>query len=186
MSKMDFVPTPIAGVTLVKRTSLGDSRGFLARLYCADSFRAAGSPFTIAQINHTLTQQKGTVRGMHFQYPPHAEAKLVSCVRGEIFDVAIDLRSDSPSFLRYFGAVLSVDNRTALLIPPGCAHGFQTLTDDCELIYLHSAAYEAGAEGAINAQDPRIGINWPLPIGTLSDRDRNHPWIDAHYKGIVL
>lgn len=145
-----------------------------------------GVEHPIAQINHTLTSRAGTVRGMHFQYPPSAETKLVSCLRGEIFDVALDLRRGSATFLRWHGAVLSAGNRRSLLIREGFAHGFQALTDDCELIYLHTAAYRQEAEGAVNALDPHLAIAWPLPVTDLSDRDRNHPFIDSRFTGVVL
>lgn len=186
MSRFEFIPTPINGLKIVKRKAIGDSRGFFSRFYCADNFRSAGSPLDIAQINHTLTSEKGVVRGMHFQRPPHAEVKFVSCLQGEIFDVAIDLRHNSPTFLQWFSTILSAENQTSLLIPLGCAHGFQTLTTNCEIIYLHSAAYESSAEGAINALDPRIAINWPLPINGMSQRDIQHPMIDLNYQGILL
>lgn len=186
MSRFEFIPTPISGLKIVKRIALGDSRGFFSRFYCAESFRSDGSPLDISQINHTLTSGIGVVRGMHFQLPPHDEVKFVSCLQGEIFDVAIDLRRDSPTFLRWFSTLLSAENQTSLLIPTGCAHGFQTLTKNCEIIYLHSAAYEPSAEGAINALDPRIAINWPLPIKEMSQRDTHHPMIDLNYPGISL
>lgn len=140
----------------------------------------------IAQINHTLTRMKGAVRGMHYQRPPHVEVKVVSCLHGEVFDVAVDLRRGSPTFLQWHGVVLSAANRRSLLIPEGFAHGFQALREDCELIYLHTAPYRPEAEEALNAEDPRLGIGWPLPITELSERDRNHGWIKQDYQGITL
>jgi dTDP-4-dehydrorhamnose 3,5-epimerase len=184
MARFDFLPTPIAGLTRVQRLRLEDSRGFFARFYCAEEFKACGVHKPIVQINHTLTHCKGAVRGMHFQYPPYAEIKLVSCLQGEVFDVAVDLRRDSPTFLQWHGAVLSAANQQSLLIPEGFAHGFQALTEDCELIYLHTAAYQAGAEGAMNANDRRLKIDWPIPITEMSDRDRAHPALTAEFEGI--
>jgi dTDP-4-dehydrorhamnose 3,5-epimerase len=146
----------------------------------------AGITKSIAQINHTITRKKGAVRGLHFQHPPHAETKVVSCLRGEIFDVAVDLRSGSPTFLQWHGEILSAGNRKSMLIPEGYAHGFQALTEDCELIYLHTAAYHPEAEGALNVADPRLNIAWPLPFVDLSDRDRSHPLIDKIFHGIDL
>ena len=140
----------------------------------------------IAQINHTLTRNKGAVRGLHFQHPPYAEIKMVSCLKGEVLDIAVDLRNDSPTFLQWHGEILSASNRKSLLIPQGFAHGFQALTDDCELIYLHTTAYHSEAEGALNVTDTRLGISWPLSIEDLSDRDRNHALIDQNYQGLVL
>lgn len=186
MSRFDFIPTPLAGLMLVQRKAIEDHRGFLSRFYCAEEFRAAGITKPVAQINHTLTRQRGAVRGLHFQHPPHAEAKLVSCLKGEILDVAVDLRRDSPTFLHWHGEILSAANRKSLLIPEGYAHGFQALTEDCELIYLHTAAYHPEAEGALNVAEPKLNITWPLPIDDLSDRDRNHPFIKADFQGIVL
>lgn len=186
MSRSDFISTPLAGLMLIQRMADKDNRGFLSRLYCAEAFREAGINQPVAQINHTLTRKKGAVRGLHFQYPPHAETKLVSCLRGEIFDVAVDLRRDSPTFLQWHGEILSATNRRSLLIPEGYAHGFQALTDDCELIYLHTAAYHPESEGALNVADPRLNIAWPLLIGDLSARDRNHPFIDSDFHGVVV
>lgn len=186
MSRFDFIPTPLVGLMLVQRKAIEDHRGFLSRFYCAEEFRAAGITKPIAQINHTLTRKKGAVRGLHFQHPPHAEAKLVSCLKGEILDVAVDLRRDSPTFLHWHGEILSAANRRSLLIPEGYAHGFQTLTGDCELIYLHTADYHPKAEGALNVVDPRLGIAWPLPLDDLSERDRNLPFIGSDFQGIVL
>lgn len=186
MSRFDFVPTPLDGLMLVQRKAIEDHRGFLSRFYCAEEFRAAGITKSIAQINHTLTRNKGAVRGLHFQHPPYAETKLVSCLQGEILDVAVDLRRGSPTFLNWHGAILSAANRKSLLIPEGYAHGFQALTEDCELIYLHTAAYHPEAEGALNVADPRLNIAWSLPIDDLSERDRNHPLINQDFRGIIL
>jgi len=184
MAHFDFLPTPIAGLMLVQRQRLADHRGFLSRFYCAEEFKALGIHQAIAQINHTLTRNKGAVRGMHFQVPPHAETKLVSCLHGEVFDVAVDLRRNSPAFLQWHGAVLSAENQRSLLIPEGFAHGFQALVDDCELIYLHTVAYQPAAEGAVNARDPRLAIAWPQDITEMSERDRVHPMLAADFLGI--
>ena len=184
MEAFDIRPTPLAGLVVVQRQRREDSRGFFSRFYCADALARAGHPFTIAQINHTRTAARGTVRGMHFQHPPHAEDKFVSCLRGEVFDVAVDLRRNSPTFLRWHAQVLSADNVTSLLIPKGFAHGFQTLANDCEMLYLHSAPHAPAAEGALNARDPTVAIAWRLPITGLSERDANHPWVGPSFGGI--
>lgn len=186
MSRFDFIPTPLDGLLLVQRKATEDHRGFLSRFYCAGEFREAGINKPIAQINHTFTRNKGAVRGLHFQYPPYAEAKLVSCLKGAVWDIAIDIRRNSPTFLQWHGEMLSAANRRSLLIPEGYAHGFQALTEDCEMIYLHTAAYHPEAEGALNVTDPRLGIAWLLPINDLSERDRNHPFIGSDFQGIVL
>ena len=186
MSRFDFIPTPLTGLMLVQRKAIEDHRGFLSRFYCAEEFRAAGIDKPVAQINHTLTRQRGAVRGLHFQHPPHAETKVVSCLKGEILDVAVDLRRDSPTFLHWHGEILSAANRKSLLIPEGYAHGFQTLTEDCELIYLHTSPYHPESEGALNVADPRLNIAWFLPVNDLSERDRNHPFINQNFQGIIL
>ena len=186
MSRFDFIHTSLSGLMLVQRKVTEDHRGFLSRFYCAEEFDEAGFGKHIAQINHTFTRNKGAVRGLHFQHPPHAEVKLVSCLKGEIWDVAVDLRCDSPTFLQWHGEILSAANRKSLLIPEGYAHGFQALTEDCELIYLHTAAYHSEAEGALNVAEPRLSVAWPLPINDLSERDRNHAFIGSDFQGIVL
>ena len=185
MARLEFSPTPIAGVSQVVRRPVADDRGHLARLFCSEEFAGAGQGFAVAQVNHTLTRQKGALRGMHFQHPPAAEKKLVTCIRGTIFDVAVDLRHASPTFLTWTAVELSAANWTALLIPEGCAHGFQALSDDCELLYLHSAPYAAGLEGALNAFDPRLAIDWPLAVSDMSARDRGHAFIDDTFRGVT-
>lgn len=186
MARFDFMQTPLSGAKIVQRKPIEDTRGFLSRFFCAEEFQEAGLKNNISQINHTLTRQKGTVRGLHFQYPPYAETKIVSCLSGEVFDIAVDLRKDSPTFLQWHGEVLSKKNLRSFFIPEGFAHGFQTLTDDCELIYLHTTTYVKDAEGALNVLDPKLNIKWPLPISDLSERDHNHSFIDQNYQGIAL
>lgn len=186
MKRFVIFDTPIAGLKVVERQQLGDSRGFLSRLFCTEELAAVGWKKPIAQINQTLTQKKGTIRGMHFQHSPYAEMKIVTCLRGEIWDVAVDLRTGSPSFLQWHAEKLSAKNRCALLIPEGFAHGFQTLSDDCELLYLHSMTYMPTAEGGLNPQDPRLSITWPLVISELSIRDAQHPMLDDEFKGLTL
>ncbi len=186
MSRFSIADLPLAGLKLIERQRLGDSRGFLSRLFCAEEMAAAGWTDPVAQINHTRTATRGTVRGMHFQHPPHAEMKLVSCIRGEVWDVAVDLRDGSPTFLRWHAETLSADNRRAMLIPQGFAHGFQALTDEVELLYCHSAAYCATADAGLNPLDPRLGIGWPLPVDGLSTRDAAHPKIASGFEGVRL
>lgn len=186
MPHFDFTQTPLSGLMLIQRKAIADHRGFLSRFYCAEEFDKVGLDKPIAQINHTLTLKKGAVRGLHFQYPPYAEIKLVSCLRGEILDVAVDLRKGSPTFLHWYGEILSAENRKSLLIPEGFAHGFQALSDNCEMIYLHTAAYHPEAEGALNVKDTKINIAWPLQIEDLSKRDAGYPFIDQNFQGIIL
>lgn len=186
MSSFNFTDTTIDGLKLVQRKTLEDSRGFLSRFFCASDYASYGFNKNISQINHTLTKKSGTLRGMHFQISPFAEAKVVSCLSGEIFDVAVDIRKDSPTFLNWYGVILSAENKRSLMIPEGFAHGFQTLTDNCELVYLHSAPYNKQSEGGINALDPRLNISWPLPVTDLSDRDKSHPMIKDSFEGIEV
>jgi dTDP-4-dehydrorhamnose 3,5-epimerase len=186
MPRFDFQDTPLPGLKLVQRKPIEDARGFFARFYCADEFRAVGQAKSIAQINHTFTHNRGVVRGLHFQHPPHAEVKIVSCLRGTVFDVAVDLRVDSPTYLHWHGEILSAENHRSLLIPEGYAHGFQSISTDCELLYLHTAPFHPEAEGALNVADPALAIAWPLPVFELSERDRAHPFIDTNFSGIHL
>lgn len=183
--RLRVLPTPIDGLMRVARTPVADARGFLSRLYDRGVLAQAGLA-DIVQVNHTLTRARGTVRGMHFQRPPSAEDKLVSCIRGAVFDVAVDLRAGSPTLLGWHGERLDAGNGLALLIPKGFAHGFQALTDDCELLYLHSAVYDPAAEGALNATDPALAIDWPLPIAARSPRDQAHPPLTPDFEGIRL
>lgn len=184
--RFDFISTQLAGLTVIRRKPMEDERGFFERLFCMGELCEAGLRKPIVQINRSLTRRAGTVRGIHFQYPPHAETKIVSCLRGEIFDVAVDIRQDSQSFLRWHGEVLSAANNRSLLIPEGFAHGFQTLTDNCELLYLHTELYAPEAEGALNARDKRLDITWPRTITEMSDRDRSHSLLDGAFVGVQL
>jgi dTDP-4-dehydrorhamnose 3,5-epimerase len=177
---------PLAGLKLVERQRVGDARGYLSRLFCAEELAAAGWRKAVVQINHTCTMRRGIVRGMHFQRPPYAEMKLVSCLRGEVWDVAVDLRAGSPTFLQWHAERLSAKNGRALLIPEGFAHGFQAVSDEAELLYLHSAPYAPQVEGGLHPLDPRLSIAWPLPLETLSERDAGHALLDEAFEGVSL
>lgn len=185
MKKLIFEPTPLSGAYLIHPNSFEDERGSFSRVFCkgefADIFKG-----DIAQINHSVTLKKGTVRGMHFQYSPYAEIKMVKCIKGSVFDVIVDIRQNSKTFLQWFGAVLSVKNRTMIFIPEGFAHGFQTLEDDTELLYMHSELYTPHHEGALNALDPMLHISWQLPISSISQRDKSHPMLQSDFQGLVL
>ena len=183
MSRFELSLTPLADLIIVQRLRAQDERGFFSRFFCAADLLAAGFAAPIAQINHTLTMRRGSLRGLHFQRAPHREDKYVSCLRGEIYDVAVDLRPESPTFLKWHAEVLSAENGRSLMVPQGFAHGFQTLTDNCELIYLHSQAYVAGSEAGLRATDPALGIDWPLPFADLSPRDAAHPLITSDFPG---
>lgn len=184
--RFEVEDTGLDGLRVVTRKPIGDARGFLARLFCQTELGEAGFSAPVAQINQTMTRAAGSIRGMHFQRPPFAEDKLVTVIRGEIMDVAVDLRAGSPTYLRWHAERLSAENGRSLLIPKGFAHGFQTLVPDCELIYLHSCDYHPEAEGGLNPLDPRLGIDWPLPLAEMSPRDRAHPMISSDFAGLSL
>jgi len=185
-SRFDILDTPLEGLRLIQRKPIGDTRGCFERLYSLEELQALMPGKGIVQINHTLTTRRGTVRGMHFQHPPHAETRFVSCLRGEVFDVAVDLRRSSSTFLHWQAEVLSADNHKTLVIPEGFAHGFQTLAADCEMLYFHTATYQPGAEGGLNARDPRLAILWPEAITELSARDAALPRVTDNFSGVVV
>jgi dTDP-4-dehydrorhamnose 3,5-epimerase len=184
---MTFSPLSIAGAFLVSAEPRRDNRGFLCKVYGPGEFSDIGGFGGIVQVNHTLTIRHGTARGMHYQIPPHAERKLIKCVRGRVFDVVLDVRAGSPTFLCWDGRELSAENMDMMLIPEGCAHGFQALCDGCELLYFHTSSYDPAGERGIRVDDPVLEIPWPLPIGELSARDMNHPLVDrATFEGVSL
>jgi dTDP-4-dehydrorhamnose 3,5-epimerase len=173
-------PTPISGVWQVHSAPHADARGSFTRLYCAEAFDLAMPGLCFVQTNLSITYHRGTLRGLHLQRSPSMEYKLVRCLRGRIFDVAADLRRGSPSFGRWFAMELCEDEPTALLIPPGVAHGFQALSDGAQLLYQHSAAHVPQLEAGVRHDDPRLAITWPLPVSHLSPRDRALPWLEPH------
>jgi len=175
MQRLVLTETALSGVYLVQRKAQADPRGFLSRVFCVQELAAAGWRKPVAQINHTGTATAGTVRGLHLQAAPHAEMKLVSCLRGAVWDVAVDLRPDSPTYMRWHAQQLSADNQLALLLPEGCAHGFQSLSDGAELLYCHSEPYLGNAERGVHPLDARLAIAWPLPVALLSARDAALP-----------
>jgi dTDP-4-dehydrorhamnose 3,5-epimerase len=176
----------MAGAYIVEPEPLSDQRGWFARTYCRSEFEQIGHRKEWVQMNHSYTREKGTIRGLHFQLPPYAEIKLIRCIAGAVFDVIVDVRSHSPGFLQWYGVELSAANKKMMYIPEGFAHGFQTLTDDAELVYCHSAYYMAGRESGIRYDDPVAGITWPLSVTEISDRDENHPLLDSQFTGIQI
>ena len=177
--------TEFSGLYLLERKKKGDSRGFLSRIFCSQELSSLGWEKPLAQVNHTYTYLNGTIRGLHFQHPPYAEIKVVTCVRGSIWDVVVDIRKDSESFLKCYSATLSSDNNKALFIPEGFAHGFQALSDDVELIYVHSKGYRREFEDGLNPLDPILNISWPRKITEISERDKNHKYL-KDFKGIEI
>jgi dTDP-4-dehydrorhamnose 3,5-epimerase len=172
---LKFSPTPLAGAFVVELACVGDERGFFARSFCREEFRRQGLNPAVAQCNVSWNRLKGTLRGLHYQAKPHEETKLVRCTRGSIWDVIVDLREGSPTRLRWHAQELSVDNRRALYIPEGFAHGFQTLEDDSEVLYQMSEFYHPNLGRGLRWDDPRLAIEWPLPDPIMSERDRSYP-----------
>jgi dTDP-4-dehydrorhamnose 3,5-epimerase len=168
---MKFHATPIAGLTIVSLEPRRDERGFFARSVCHDEFAKAGLSADFVQSNMSYNRNRGIVRGLHYQIALHAEVKLVRCIHGAVFDVAVDLRPDSATFLHWFGVELSAENRQALYIPKGFAHGYQALIEDAELFYQVSTPYCGPAEQSVRFDEPRVGIEWPLPITQVSPKD---------------
>ena len=172
---MRFRETLLAGVVLVSAERLSDARGSFARLQCADEFTEGGFPFSPAQTSLSRNPKTFTLRGMHYQSFPHAETKLVRVTRGRVFDVAVDLRKDSATYRRWFGAELSAENLEALLIPEGVAHGFLTLEPDTDVLYQISPKYEPGHEAGVRWDDPAFAIDWPARPQVISERDAAYP-----------
>jgi dTDP-4-dehydrorhamnose 3,5-epimerase len=185
-TRFDILDTPLAGLRLLQRKLISDNRGYLERMFCKEELGIIVPGKNIAHINHTLTKSRGTVRGMHFQHPPYAEVKFVSCLCGKVYDLAVDLRRGSPTFCHWHAELLTAENHKTLVIPEGFAHGFQTLTDDCEMLYFHTEVYCPEVECGLHAQDPRLGIQWPLPVKDLSSRDAGLPYLDDCFIGLVL
>ncbi|HWU17225.1 MAG TPA: dTDP-4-dehydrorhamnose 3,5-epimerase [Devosia sp.] len=175
---MIFHETTLVDAKLIELQLRGDSRGFFARTMCKDEFKAQGMDLDYVQQNMSVSAQKGTLRGMHYQVAPNAEAKLIRCVRGAIVDIIVDLRPGSASFLKHEAFELNEDNKRELYVPRGFAHGFQTLTDNVEVTYLVSGYYTPAAERGLRYNDPKLGISWPLAVTTLSDKDAAWPLID--------
>ena len=182
---MKMTKTALPGVVVVETTRAVDPRGDFARLFCERELRPVIGDRRIVQINHSRTAQVGAVRGLHFQRPPHAEMKLVRCLKGRVWDVAVDLRAGSPTFLRWHAEELSAENGRMLIIPEGAAHGFQVLEPDSQMLYLHTAFYSSDAEGGVRCDDPRLAIAWPLPVAHLSPRDGSLPAIGHDFSGIA-
>lgn len=172
---MIFNETPVRDAYLIELDKRGDDRGFFARVFCRNEFSEHGLTSGFVQVNNSLSATPGTLRGMHYQLPPHAETKLVRCIRGRLHDVVLDLRRDSPTFGQSFGAELSADNRRMLYVPKGCAHGFITLDADTEALYFVDAFYAPEAERGVRWNDPAFAIHWPREPAVISEKDQAHP-----------
>lgn len=178
--------TALAGLFEITNTTHCDERGRFTRLFCENDFATVRPGLHFTQINFSETHKLGTVRGLHYQLPPAAEAKLIRCIRGRVLDVAVDLRTGSPTFLRWHVVELAEDNARAVFIPEGFAHGFQALSDYAHLLYMHTNSWNPAYEAGLLHDDPRLAIPWPLPVRHLSARDRAYAPIDASFEGIHL
>ena len=178
---MDFKETPLPGAYLIDLNRLGDDRGFFARVFCTREFSEAGLVTSFVQVNNSLSANRGTLRGMHYQLAPNAETKIVRCIRGALFDVIIDLRPDSPTYMQHFGVELSADNRLMLYVPKGFAHGFVTLQDDTEAFYFVDEFYAPDVERGIRWNDPTFQIDWPVAPREISEKDAQHRDFDPAY-----
>jgi len=183
---MDISSTTLPDLYVINSHYHGDNRGAFARLFCDHELSALLGERKIVQINHSITTIKGTIRGLHFQHAPAAEMKIIRCLKGRVFDVAVDLRAGSKTFLKWHGEKLDADNAKAFVIPEGFAHGFQTLEPDTELLYLHTSHYQPELERGLRYDDPCIAIEWPLPVTELSNKDREQSFINEAFLGVTL
>jgi dTDP-4-dehydrorhamnose 3,5-epimerase len=181
---MIFTETSLKGSYVIDLELFTDERGWFARTFCKNEFAQIGHNKEWVQFNHSFTKEQGTIRGMHYQLPPFTEIKQVRCIAGAVYDVIVDLRKESATFLQWIGIELSAENKKMIYVPEGFAHGFQALTANCELIYHHSQFYKPGVEGGIKYNDPAVQIEWPIPVTNISARDNQHPLLDANFKGI--
>jgi dTDP-4-dehydrorhamnose 3,5-epimerase len=185
-SNLELIQTTIKDLFIIQRKIFSDHRGTFLRIFSDNELKAIGLNKYISQVNYSFTKEKGTTRGLHYQMPPMAEVKIVTCIEGEIFDVAVDLRSNSPTFLKWFGAILSENSFNSLYIPEGFAHGFQTLKENCKIIYCHTSSYSQECEAGINILDPILSIKWPLEPINLSQRDISFSFLNPNFIGITL
>jgi len=183
---MNFIELPLPGAYIMELAPQRDSRGWFARTFDQEIFQRIGHTRSFVQFNHSASTFQGTLRGLHYQLPPHGEAKLVRCIRGAVYDVIVDLRKGSPAFLRHVSIELSEENLRALYIPEGFAHGFQTLSDQTQLIYHHTGYYHPASERGLRYNDPRLGIQWPLEPTAVSEKDQTYPWLEADFAGVVV
>ena len=181
---MELIATPLGGVYIVQVNKIEDTRGLFARTYCKKEFSAIGFTKEFVQFNHSFNKEKGTVRGMHFQRHPFTETKLIRCIQGSVWDVAIDLRKGSSTYLQHFAIELSKENMKSILIPDGFAHGFQSLEDNTTLIYHHTNYYTSSADSGIRFDDPALNIQWPLPAINVSEKDQNYHLITSTFESI--
>ncbi len=186
MTKLAITPTPFSDVYVIDTSAFVDNRGIFARWFCIQEMDEIMHGEQIVNVNFSKTVKKGAIRGMHFQFPPHSEIKMVRCIHGKIHDVVVDLRKNSPTFLQHFSIDLSEDNMKLLFIPKGFAHGFQTMEDNSEIMYLVTEFYDPNHESGLNPLDPSLNINWPEKLTDISDKDRNRPLINLNFSGVDI
>ncbi|MHA1941158.1 MAG: dTDP-4-dehydrorhamnose 3,5-epimerase [Candidatus Hodarchaeales archaeon] len=183
---MKFSQLPLYGAWVIQPETFKDPRGIFARIFCQKELRVIGHQKDVVQINHSLTRKKGTVRGMHYQSLPMAEIKIIFCLHGSVFDVIVDLRKESATFLKWHGEVISRDNMKIMYAPEGFAHGFQALEENSELLYMHTNFYSPEYEGAIRYNDPKVNIRWPLEVSEISEKDQHLPFLADDFRGICI
>jgi dTDP-4-dehydrorhamnose 3,5-epimerase len=179
-------PLSIPGAAIAKTKPHVDHRGLFGRFFCSEELGLVFGEREIVNVNFSRTSKAGSIRGLHFQHPPKAEMKLVRCLRGSVFDVIVDLRVGSPTFLQWHGEILSAENLRMMILPEGVAHGFQTMEDDTEMLYLHTEFFSLADDSGIRYNDPIVGVDWPLPVAQLSDKDTNYPLITEDFKGLQI
>lgn len=186
MSDFTLEPLALEGLARIHQRVFNDARGRFARLFCQGRLTLQGRPFDIRQINHSTTQGAGSVRGLHYQLPGHAESKLITCLEGAILDIVVDIRQGSPTFLHWHAERLEAGDGHSLLIPKGFAHGFQALAEQVQVLYFTDADYAPGHEGGLRHDDPALNLPWPLPVTNLSERDQQHPLLTPAFTGVAL
>jgi len=187
MAKLNFKETHLKGAFIIEPNAFVDHRGFFARIFCENELKQQGLKYKIVQANHSKSVGKGTIRGMHYQLQPFAETKIIKCIKGRIFDVIVDLKKDSPTFLNWFGIELTEENKKMLYVPEGFAHGFQALEEEVEMIYFATAFYNLESERGIRFNDNKVGIKWPINENIItSEKDKTIPLVDDNFEGIIL
>jgi dTDP-4-dehydrorhamnose 3,5-epimerase len=184
MNQFKILDLSLKGLKLISKKKKEDKRGFLSRIFCFDELNKSLGIKPIKQINHTLTIKVGTVKGFHYQVSPSLEMKIVTCLKGKVFDVVVDLRKNSPTFLKKHYQILSDENFYSIVIPEGFAHGFQTLTDNCEMIYFHTSNYNPINERGVCYDDPTLNVSWPLPVDLVSIKDKQYEYIGKSFQGV--
>jgi dTDP-4-dehydrorhamnose 3,5-epimerase len=183
---MKFITTPLPNAYLIELHPIQDDRGLFARTFCREEFQKIGHTKEFVQFNHSINHRKGTMRGLHFQLPPFSEIKLIRCISGKVYDVIVDLRKESPTFLKWYGVELSQQNMKMIYVPEGFAHGFLTLTDQAELLYHHTSYYTPQAESGLRYDDPILNIQWPGEIEVISAKDKSYSLITQNFAGLMI